>query len=112
MARRLCSACGRWKVLRKSGEVQAPCAVFGSMVVYDPQLFRFKYSSTQKIFRYTACSAVQVTVLHSVLDYLCELFFVGKVAAAKNAVFNGSVAIGDDTGVVPSGSCNGAAGAV
>ena len=52
------------------------------------------------------------SVLYRVLDYLCELFFVVQVAAAKNVAFNGSVAIEDDTGVASTGSCNGAAGAV
>ena len=77
MVRRLCFTCGRWKVLENSGEVQAPCAVLGSMVVYDPQSLSSKFSFTQTISVYclfcrqghraprTACCIVYFTIFVS-----------------------------------------------
>ena len=47
--RRPCSTGGRWKVVGKSGEVQTPCAVFGSIAVVDPQSFSSSFSSAQTI---------------------------------------------------------------
>ena len=52
------------------------------------------------------------SVLYRVVAYLCELCSVVQVAAAKNAIFNGSVATENGTAVVSTGNCNGAAGAV
>ena len=47
--RRPCFTCGRCKVVGKSGEVQTPCAVFGSITVVDPQSFSPNFSSAQTI---------------------------------------------------------------
>ena len=47
------------------------------------------------------------SVLYRVLDYLCELCFVLQIAAAKNAVCNGTLAFENCAGVVSSGNGNG-----
>ena len=75
--RRPSSTGGRWKVVGKSGEVQTPCAVFGSIAVVDPQSFSSSFSSAQTILVHcpfcrpshrapcTACCIVYLTIFVS-----------------------------------------------
>ena len=115
--RRPCSTCGRWKVVGKSDEVQTPCTIVGSIAAVDPKSFCFSFSSAQTILVHcpfcrpshrAPCTAHYILYLTIfVSSALCY-----RIAAAKNAVCNGAIAIENFARVVSSGNDNRAAGTV